>query len=159
MSAAGAARDAAPRGAVSAAGAARRAVRLAWLAAALLAGCGGGAQPIANTRTGPAPGPAVDQRTPIEQRRDAACEQVGAKLTQCAVEDARAELQAGRMTKPDFDANTAPAVQRKLTEEFVAKCEVDMSSRQVRVLEVCFREEPACAPLVECLQHLNDGAK
>jgi hypothetical protein len=31
-----------------------------------------------------------------------------------------------------------------------------MSSRQVRVLEVCDREESQCGPLLSCLDHLNE---
>jgi hypothetical protein len=34
-----------------------------------------------------------------------------------------------------------------------------MSSRQVRVLEVCDKEEQQCGPLVSCLGHLNEPAK
>jgi hypothetical protein len=30
-----------------------------------------------------------------------------------------------------------------------------MSSRQVRVLEVCFKEEQECGPLMSCLDHLK----
>ena len=30
------------------------------------------------------------------------------------------------------------------------------SSRQVRVLEVCFRAESQCIPLLACLEHLKD---
>jgi hypothetical protein len=33
-----------------------------------------------------------------------------------------------------------------------------MSSRQVRVLEVCFREETECAPLEACLANLSPEA-
>ena len=48
-------------------------------------------------------------------------------------------------------------MQKKNTEEFVARCNVpDMSSRQVRVLEVCVREEAVCGPFLSCLDHLND---
>jgi hypothetical protein len=98
----------------------------------------------------------ADPRTELERRRDTACEQVGPKLTACAVADARVELDAGRMPKKEFDLNTAPEVQRKNTEESVKACEVPMSSRQVRVLEVCFKEEQECGPLADCLTHLND---
>jgi hypothetical protein len=30
-----------------------------------------------------------------------------------------------------------------------------MSSRQVRVLEVCFKQETECGPLTECLKNLE----
>jgi hypothetical protein len=99
----------------------------------------------------------TDTRSALEKRRDAACEQLGPKLTACAVEDARADLAAGKVDKAQFDRDTAPEIQRKNTEEFVTACKgASYSSRQVRVLEVCFREEARCAPLLECLGHLND---
>lgn len=100
-----------------------------------------------------------DTRTPIEKRRDTACDQLGPKITQCAVEDATKDLAAGKVTKQQYDQDTASGVQKKNTDEFEKKCKVPMSSRQVRVLEVCFKEETQCAPLLDCLSHLNEPAK
>ncbi|HEU0030091.1 MAG TPA: hypothetical protein VFQ53_05640 [Kofleriaceae bacterium] len=122
----------------------------------LIAACGGKQKPPPSNATDD--GVVKDTRTEIERRRDAACEKVGTKLTECAVADAKAELDAGRMTKKDFDANTAAGVRERNTAEFVKACKVPMSSRQVRVLEVCYREETECSPLADCLTHLNDGA-
>jgi len=103
------------------------------------------------------PAPVTDPRTPIEQRRDAACDRLGPKLTACAVEDARANLAAGKIGRDQFDRDTAPAIQHKNTEEFAKACKgTAYSSRQVRVLEVCFREETQCAPLLDCLGHLRE---
>jgi hypothetical protein len=108
--------------------------------------------PAAEPRTPPG----APRGTPLEQRRDAACDQLGPKLTACAVEDARATLAAGKTTKAEFDRDTAPAIQRKNTDDFVQRCKTTVfSSRQVRVLEVCFREETTCAPLLDCLDHLR----
>ncbi|MDQ3365274.1 MAG: hypothetical protein M3680_07590 [Myxococcota bacterium] len=121
-----------------------------------VAACGG-SQPAA--RAGDPPGVVQDTRTELEQRRDAGCEALQPRLVQCAVDDARAELDAGRMTKPDFDANTSPDVRAKLGAEWMKACQVEMSSRQVRVLEVCFKEETTCGPLLSCLGHLTTGAK
>lgn len=138
----------------------------AALTLAVLPACGG-AQPAPraedgaarNTGSAGSTDPQVaDPRAPIEQRRDAACEQLGPRLTACAVEDARADLAAGKITQDQFSRDTAPEVQRKNTEEFERACKSShFSSRQVRVLEVCFRDEAACAPLLACLAHLNDG--
>ena len=101
--------------------------------------------------------PTTDSRTPIERRRDAACDQLGPKLTACAVEDARADLAAGKIDQHQFDLDTAPEWQRRLTEKFEKTCKgAAYSSRQVRVLEVCFREETRCGPLLDCLGHLSD---
>ena len=100
---------------------------------------------------------AAESRTPFEKRRDAACEQLGPKLTACAVEDARADLAAGKITQSEFDRDTTPAIRHKNTEEFLKACKgASYSSRQVRVLEVCFHEESRCALLLDCLGHLND---
>lgn len=132
--------------------------RLAWI---VLVACGGkSSQPAQPTTTDDdPPGVVQDTRTPIEKRRDAACEQLRPKLVQCAVDDARVEMEAGRMSKKDFDLNTARDVQDKLGEKWMESCRVEMSSRQVRVLEVCFREESQCGPLLSCLEHLNKPAE
>ena len=136
------------------------AARRVCLCAAIAAGLGcGGAQHAADE--GPvnrAPAPAeVDARTPIERRRDAACDQLGPKITACAVADARADLASGKIDQRQFTTDTAPGVQHKNTEEFVRACKkAQYSSRQVRVLEVCLHEETQCAPLLDCLGHLGD---
>lgn len=124
-----------------------------------LAACGGKPTPQNPGGPGSAEDPVgvvKDTRTELERRRDAACEKVGARLTACAVEDARAELAARKTTQQEFEANTAPDILRKHTDEFVKACKVPMSSRQVRVLEVCDREESECGPLTDCLTHLQD---
>lgn len=122
----------------------------------MLAACGTKSTPIASSGSGEPAGPVRDTRTELEKRRDTACEALGPRITTCAVEDAKQELAAGRVKQKDFDANTAPEIQRKNTEEFVTKCSgAQYSSRQVRVLEVCQREETECEPLLACLDNLN----
>ena len=138
------------------------AARWMCLCALIAAGLGcGGSQHAADgegpVNRAPAPAPAVDPRTPIERRRDAACDQLGPKITACAVADARADLASGKTDQRQFTADTAPEVQHKNTEEFVRACKkAQYSSRQVRVLEVCLHEETQCAPLLDCLGHLSD---
>ena len=126
---------------------------------ALVAACGG-SKPSTGGPNNAGSGSATatpDTRSTIDKRRDTACEAVGKKVTACALEDAKKELAEGKVSKKDFDLNTAPEVLRKNTEEFVKKCvEHPLSSRQVRVLEVCFKEEEQCGPLMDCLTHLND---
>ncbi len=129
-------------------------------------GAGGEGSAAREPPAGPAAPPAyvasdprTPPRTPIERRRDAACDQLGPKITACAVEDARASLAAGKIDRPQFERDTAPAIQRKHTEEFGTACKGHpYSSRQIRVLEVCFHEETRCAPLLDCLGHLSDTA-
>jgi len=130
--------------------------RIACLVLLALAACGGGSQAVGGEPRTPPPAPR-DPRTAIEQRRDAACDQLGPRLTACAVEDARADLAAGKITQQQLERDTAPAVQRKNTDQFLDACKrTAYSSRQIRVLEVCPREEARCAPLLDCLGHLND---
>jgi hypothetical protein len=130
----------------------------AWLGCVLwLAACGGPQRGADGSGAPARPAPVAYMGTPIEQRRDAACDQLGPKLTACAVEDARHNLAAGKIEKQQFDRDTAPEIQHKNTEEFLKVCKgTAYSSRQIRVLEVCFREEAQCAPLLDCLGHLND---
>src|SRR4051812_8174949 len=74
-----------------------------------------------------------DTRKPIEKRRDTACESLGPRITACAVEDAKADLAAGKVTQKQFDQDTSSGVQKKNSEEFVKACKkTEYSSRQVR---------------------------
>ena len=128
------------------------------IAALVLGACGGGQRATGGEPGEPAAAqPAAPSRTAIERRRDAACEQLGPKLTACAVADARADVAAGKIDQRQFEQDTAPAIQRKNTEEFETACKgTAYSSRQVRVLEVCFQQETQCGPLLDCLGHVND---
>lgn len=106
------------------------------------------------------PGPVKDTRTELERRRDTACEALGPRISACAVEDAKADLAAGKVSKEQFDKDTASGVVKKNSDEFVEDCSGhDYSSRQVRVLEVCQKEESQCEPLLACLDNLNKPAQ
>ena len=124
-----------------------------------LAACGPkkSPEPVANTGSGTTP-PPKETKSEIERRRDAACEALGPRITRCAVEDARKDYEAGKVKKAQYDQDTAPGVQEKNTAEFIKKCkspQVPYSSRQVRVLEVCPKEESECGPMLACLDNLN----
>lgn len=127
----------------------------------LLAACGG-KQPAPTTvdnqgsATADPPGVVADTRTEIEKRRDAACDKLGPRMTECALEEARAEHAAGKLSKADLDAISTPEIREKNTAEFLKACKVPMSTHQVRVLEVCPEEEKTCGPMLACLEHLND---
>lgn len=127
----------------------------------LAAACGGKQKTGGGTGSGSAEpvGVVQDTRSEIEKRRDVACDELAPRLTQCALDDAKAALAAGKVSKADFDRDTAPEILRKNTEEGKKACKVQLSSRQVRVLEVCNKEETQCGPLIDCLGHLNDGGK
>lgn len=135
-------------------------MRSTWiLAAALaLAACGGKQQPAggdddlpddlsARGGSGAAPAP----QTELQTRQFAACEQVGPRITECAVADAQAHMAPDELAKLDLE-HTAPVH----TREFIKNCKAStMSSRQVRVYEVCTREETECGPLLACLDNAS----
>ena len=124
--------------------------------ALLLAACGSSPPPVTDTSNeADPPGVVEDTRSELERRRDAACDTLVPRLTACAVEDAKAELAAGRITQAKYNEITSSGVQAKNSEEAEKECKVELSSRQVRVLEVCQREESECAPLIDCLGNLN----
>ena len=127
-----------------------------------LVACGGQQTPPTGSGSGSNAEPVgvvQDTRTPIEKRRDGACEKLRPRLVQCAVDDAQADLDAGKIDKKQYDLDTAPEIRAKLGEKWMKECRVEMSSRQVRVLEVCDREESQCGPLLDCLEHLNHKSK
>lgn len=87
----------------------------------------------------------------LERRRDAACESLAPRLTDCAIADARATLSPEELAKLDLE-KTAPVH----TQKFLESCKAQtLSSRQVRVYEVCQREESACEPLIACLDNAS----
>jgi hypothetical protein len=119
--------------------------------AVVLAACSG----KQTTTTTTEPTPPADDRTPIQKRRDAACEQLAPKLLECALADTKRDLDAGKLTQQQYDHDVAE-LREKHRPVFLKQCrEKDMSSRQVRVLEVCFKEERECDPLAECLKNLE----
>jgi hypothetical protein len=101
----------------------------------------GGATPGGGTDDEPMP------ETELKRRQYAACERIIPRLTECAVADAKANLPPEKLAELDLE-NTAPIH----TRENLKKCKQgELSSRQVRVYEVCDREESECGPLTECL--------
>ena len=85
----------------------------------------------------------------LQRRQYAACDRVIPRLTACAVEDARRNL-----TPEQFEEEQIEEAAPIHTREYTKKCKNNyMSSRQVRVYEVCDREETECEPLVACLDN------
>ncbi|MEO6776544.1 MAG: hypothetical protein ABI467_26605 [Kofleriaceae bacterium] len=122
-----------------------------WIILAWVAACGGG-QHTDTKNSDPDPVPVYhDTRTPLEKRRDAACEHLQPKLTQCALTDAKATMSPKQLE--DLRPEELLSAHKQ---KFLKECKGSaMSSRQVRVLEVCDREESACDPLAACLEHLE----
>jgi|JI6StandDraft_1071083.scaffolds.fasta_scaffold87203_3 nucleoside 2-deoxyribosyltransferase len=125
---------------------------LLLVCAVAVVGCGG--KPATTTGPGNKTTAADDARSQLEIRRDAACEALGPRLTACAVAEARRTMTADELAKLDLE-KTAPVH----TDEFIAECQRQtLSSRQVRVYEVCLAEETECDPLVACLDNVNPTA-
>lgn len=123
---------------------------------ALASAACGGARPAPSSTVDPAVEPtgAPDRRTELERRRDAACETLGPRMTDCAIADARATMSPEELAKLEIES-TAPLH----TKKFVEACQAQaLSSRQVRVYEVCLREEQACDPLIACLDNARPDA-
>jgi hypothetical protein len=109
---------------------------------------GGGAGPgnVTGDKGEPEPPPPENE---LQRRQYAACDLVIPRLTACAVADAKAKMSAEEYAKLDVE-HTAPIH----TRENAKKCKRGyMSSRQVRVYEVCDQAETECEPLVACLEN------
>jgi hypothetical protein len=128
--------------------------KLLLIAMLVLAGCPKkSAPPVEDDDTLPdPPGKKPEPEPPaptteLQKRQYAACDRVIPRLTDCAVEDAKKNL------SPEEAADAAEAAPIH-TREYTRKCKNSyMSSRQVRVYEVCDREETECEPLVACLEN------
>lgn len=130
---------------------------LAFAATLAVAACGPKTTPpVENAGSADTTAPKQDTRTAIEKRRDAACETLGRRVTNCALDDTKADYAAGKVPKAQFEKDTAPGVLEKNTEKYVEECtHASYSSRQIRVLEVCQKEETECEPLLACLDNLK----
>lgn len=115
-------------------------------AALWLAACGGGSGQTTPPKEPEAPKP---EMTEMQRRQGAACEALAAKLTQCAYESAKRALTEEELKKEQV-VEKMPEHTKQLTDECKQQ---QMSSRQVRVYEVCMREESECEPLMSCLEH------
>ncbi len=82
----------------------------------------------------------------LRDRQEAACDQVGDALLQCAIEDARANMSPDEIAKLDLE-QTGRAFKAKFSEECLGS---DMSPRQVGVFEQCLADT-ACSVFVACL--------
>jgi hypothetical protein len=133
-------------------------VKLAVIALLFAAACGPGSKP-ATTTPDPDPAPPKDTRPPLLQRRDAACKALAPRITQCALDDSKIAAQNGEITQKTLTEISAPEILAKNSKNFIEKCEVPVSSRQLRVLEVCDREAPTCPELLSCLENLKAQPK
>src|SRR5687767_9708406 len=128
-------------------------MRLAFVLA--LAACGG-TQPPPPSNVSDPPGVVQDTRTEIEKRRDAACDKLEPRLFECALADARTARSNGEISQAELDAVLKPDMRELHRQDWDKQCKQrEINSYQVRVLEVCDREEQECSPLHACLQNLQ----
>jgi hypothetical protein len=137
-------------------------MKLLWIALVLVA-CGGKQNTTQKPPPlDPEPQPVVnDTRNPLEKRRDAACEIVGKRSASCAVDDAKRDYAAGKVTKEQLALDTKPEFVEKLAAKYSSECKghPDYSSRQIRVLEKCPQYETECEPLMKCLENVQPQSK
>jgi hypothetical protein len=86
----------------------------------------------------------------LRSRQEAACQNVGKAVFECAVEDARATMAPEEFAKLDVQQ-----LEPEHMQQFMDECtSADMSARQVSVYETCL-EDTRCTVFVPCL----DGAR
>ena len=99
---------------------------------------------------------AAKPATEFERRHHAACETVGAKVSACAAEDTRNDKAHPPTADELAQLDQTAAIDKR---EYIKKCDAaEMSSRQIRVMEVCSKEETACDPFLACLDHMKPEA-
>jgi hypothetical protein len=127
----------------------------ALLLAAALAACGGGQKPPppdeGDDDLSALTPPDAAPMTELQRRQVAACDQVIPRLVDCTVELGLRDQPPEKIAEADIE-HTAPIHKR----EELKKCKAaQLSSRQIRVLEVCDREESECEPLIACLDNMK----
>jgi len=125
--------------------------------ALVVAACGGSQPPPAQQ---PPPAGVTDSRTPIEKRRDGACDVVAKRVAACAAADSKSLLDAGKISQQQYKDATDPQVVAKAADVYSEKCRShDYSSRQIRVLEKCPQYETECEPFLKCLDNVQPPSK
>jgi hypothetical protein len=137
----------------------RRTRTLLAVITAAVAGCGG-AQPAASppVEDDVLPNPQGDEAagpppTEFGRRQWAVCERLAPRITACAVADL---VNATPEERAEADPERTAPIHTRVT---MQRCKAaQLSSRQLRVLEVCEREEADCGPLTACLANLEQPA-
>jgi hypothetical protein len=113
-----------------------------------IAGCGGDS---ARSASNP-PTQALSAEQALRAAQKSECEALCPRLSECAVEDARANMSAAELAKLDLEAKA-----RQHTNECITQCSgSSLSPRQVRVMRRCRKESAAvCSQYLACL----DAAK
>lgn len=134
-------------------------MRHTWLFLSFLLACSGSATQTEVVE--PQKGRAADEPAPdepeeasltpeevFERQKHTTCEAMCTRITDCAVEDAKAKLTDEQLEELDL-VRTAP----KNIEECSAECGAQaLSPRQVQVIRDCLGEESECSVFMTCLE-------
>lgn len=120
--------------------------------------CGGGKpepadpEPVAaDDQRPPAADAEAEKRAHLRTQQQGACRPMCERLTECSVEDLRANSSPEELAKMDLE-KVAPAHTEQCTEDCNGR---ELSGRQVQVMRDCLGKPLACEPFVQCL----DAAK
>jgi hypothetical protein len=105
------------------------------------------------TKAEPQPAtPEERNQAKLREAQDIGCEGMCERTTQCAIEDAKANMSAAELAELKLE-ETAPRHQ----EECTAECKASsLSVRQVEVLHSCLRDQDSsCQDFLACLDKLN----
>jgi hypothetical protein len=94
--------------------------------------------------------PQEPEATPEEKfqgQQAATCKAMCERITDCAVEDAKANMSPEELAKLDLE-NTVPKAVEECTNEYVSK---DLSPRQVKIIRDCLAQETDCKAYLDCL--------
>jgi hypothetical protein len=123
----------------------------------LIAACGGGS----SSSSGPSETPAAGAGEPAESSAEArlyrsqlaTCGPMCERVTECAVEGARASLSEQELAELNLE-ETAPAHTRQCEEDCGAS---RLSPRQITVIRECITGHAECDPYIDCLDQVKKG--
>ena len=123
------------------------------LSIVLVASCGGqkngGATDTTNTTTKPAEPSERDKAlAKLKRQQDATCGPMCERITDCAVEDARAKMSPKDLADLKLE-QTAPMHTQKCVEDCEA---LDLSPRQIKTMRSCITDVEPCAEYAQCLK-------
>lgn len=128
-----------------------------WIAVvtAVLVGCGGGSKTGPDEPDDPAGGePAeLSDEDKLYRSQLATCGPMCERITQCSVEQARAQLSDEELAELDLE-NTAPEHTRRCEQNCGAS---RLSPRQITVMRECVNGPQECGAYLDCLDQAKKG--
>jgi len=125
-------------------------------------GCGGSQEPETTVNpppsTDPAPPPPTTEQkneTKLKEAQSVGCDGLCNKVTNCAVDDAKANLPPEKLAELKLE-ETVPVALQKCNEDCSAK---ELSVRQVEVLHGCLNEDAVCDQFLKCIDAMSPQAE